>query len=346
MSRTAFLLSASVVLALVVACLAALLIVSKKPAQATFPGTNGDIVFAGATARNDLGSRILRMSSDGKGVRVLTTQGFSAAPEWSPNGKKIAYSRTSNDFTPDGEIYLMNADGSGKVNLTNSSTRYEFSPSFYPSGRRIIFSAAPEGNLYVDMELYAISFDAAGNATDLPKRLTNNRFPDISPVVSEDGKKIAFVSARDENAENFGDREIYVMNTAPEGPNNQPVQLTDNTYDDSSPDFSANGRRIVYDSRGSDNVAARASANVDEIMVMSAKDGSKKKNLTLNNPTSNFAPAFSPEGDMVAFIRYDPEQQLGAIWKMRADGSGQTKVRDLYGDVISSDNGPDWQSLP
>jgi hypothetical protein len=28
---------------------------------------------------------------------------------------------------------------------------------------------------------------------------------------------------------------------------------------------------------------------------------------------------------------------------MRADGSGQTKVRDLYGDVISSDDGPDWQ---
>jgi Tol biopolymer transport system component len=339
MSRTAFLLSASVVLALVV-CLTALLVVSTKPVEATFPGKNGAIVFAGAQARDNIGSRIFRMDHDGKRVRMLTTEGYSTAPEWSPNGKKVTYSRTASETAPNGEIYLMNADGSGGVNLTKSPDRYEFTPAFYPSGRRIIFSAAPEGNLYVNMELYSISFDAAGNATGPPTRLTNNRFPDISPVVSADGKKIAWVSARDENAENFGDREIYVMNTAPEGPNNRPVQLTNNTYDDESPDISPNGRRIVYANyRRSDN---------SEIMVMSAKDGSGKKNLSNNpaSPASNIAPEFSPDGNMVAFVRYDPERSAGAIWKMRADGSGQARVRGLYGDIISSASDPDWKPLP
>ena len=332
MSRTALRLSASVILALVAACMAALLVASTKPAQAAFPGTNGAIAFAGAPEQSDINYRVFRVSPDGKGLKTLATQGFCGSPMWSPNGKKIAYSRTTDDVEGNGEIYLMNADGSGKVNLTKSPDRYEFSPSFYPSGRRIIFTAAPKGNLYVDTELYAISFDAAGNATGPPKRLTNNRFPDISPVVSADGKKIAFVSARDENAENFGDREIYVMNSASAGPNNKPVRLTDNTYNDESPDFSPNNRRIVYTGRASDNF---------EVMVMSATDGGEKKNLTLNNPASNFAPAFSPDGDMIAFIRYDYEQRLGAIWKMRADGSRQTKVSGGYADVISSDL--DWQ---
>jgi Tol biopolymer transport system component len=323
-----------------VVCLAALLVVSTKAVQATSRGKNGAIVFAGAQARDNIGSQIFRMSHDGKRVRMLTTQGYSAAPEWSPNGKKIAYSRTTSETAPNGEIYLMNADGSGGVNLTKSPNQHEFTPSFYPSGRRIIFSAAPKGNLYVNMELYSISFDAAGNATGPPTRLTNNRFPDISPVVSADGKKIAWVSARDKNAENFGDSEIYVMNAAPEGPNNQPVQLTDNTYDEGSPDFSPDRRSIVY--------ACRSSGNFDEVMAMSAKDGSGKKNLS-NNPASfgsNFAPAFSPDGNMVAFIRYDPERSVAAIWKMRADGSRQTRVRGLYGDIISSASGPDWKPLP
>jgi hypothetical protein len=37
---------------------------------------------------------------------------------------EVAYSRTTDDVAGDGEIYLMNADGSGKVNLTKSPNRY------------------------------------------------------------------------------------------------------------------------------------------------------------------------------------------------------------------------------
>jgi Tol biopolymer transport system component len=126
--------------------MAALLVASTKPAQAAFPGTNGAIAFAGASEQNDIDYRIFRVSPDGKGLKTLATQGFCSSPRWSSNGKKIAYSRTTDDVEGDGEIYLMNADGSGKVNLTKSSDRYEFSPSFYPSGLRIIFTAAPKGN--------------------------------------------------------------------------------------------------------------------------------------------------------------------------------------------------------
>src|SRR4029450_6640078 len=108
-----------------------------------FPGKNGAIAFS-VQPIPDGTSQIFSIKPDGTRMRALTqanVDGFTEVPVWSPNGKKIAYDRVSNDFTPDGEIYLMNADGSSKVNLTKTANRYEFSPSFYPSGRKIIFSA-------------------------------------------------------------------------------------------------------------------------------------------------------------------------------------------------------------
>jgi len=327
---------ASVMVALLAACVAVLLAVPTKPAAAAFPGKNGDIAFS-AEPISDGTSQIFSIQPDGTRMKALTqakVDGYTGVPLWSPNGKKIAYAPESNDFTYDGEIYLMNADGSSKVNLTKTPNRYEGRPSFYPSGRKIIFSALSVdegGNFYGSAELYSISFDAAGDATGPPKRLTNNSFPDFSPVVSPEGKKIAFVSARDKNAENFGDGEIYVMNAAPEGPNNQPVPLTNNTYDDGSPDFSPDGRRIVYGSY-------RSSGN-SEIMVMSAKDGSGKKNLT-HNPARDYTPAFSPDGNMVAFGS-DRDGHL-QIWKMRADGTRPTQVTK---DTTYYHYNPNWQPL-
>ena len=58
-----------------------------------------------------------------------------------------------------------------------------------------------------------------------------------------------------------------------------------------------------------------------EIYVMNA-DGSDQRNIT-NSPASETRPAFSPDGQKIAFIR-----DFKGIWVMNPDGSGQTQILD------------------
>ena len=55
-------------------------------------------------------------------------------PDWSPDGTRIAY-------TADDDIWLMDADGSGQTNLTQSAA-VEFGATFSPEGTRIAFTGS------------------------------------------------------------------------------------------------------------------------------------------------------------------------------------------------------------
>ena len=103
-----------------------------------------------------------------------------------------------------------------------------------------------------------------------------------TPAWSPDGRKLAFVSGRDGNAE------IYVMNADGSAQEN----LTRQPASDSHPSWSRDGRRIVFVSRRDGN---------SEIYVMNA-DGSGLRNLT-RTPSSDLDPAWSPDGRAIAFVQ-------------------------------------------
>jgi hypothetical protein len=114
---------------------AAASLVAAAPAGATFPGANGLIAYTGAG-----GVHTIRPS--GQGDRTLGPDGLSATPSWSPDGTRIAFTRTVN-FDPlsggNNEIFSMRSDGTDVRRLTQSPRR-DSNPAYSPNGRRIVFT--------------------------------------------------------------------------------------------------------------------------------------------------------------------------------------------------------------
>jgi Tol biopolymer transport system component len=95
------------------------------------PTVAGTLVFAKVVDAAIPNYDIYRVNSDGTGLRRLTDgPGVEEHPSWSPDGKRIVYS----DYEK-GTLWIMNADGSGKVELGEGSA-----PHWSPDGRQIVYS--------------------------------------------------------------------------------------------------------------------------------------------------------------------------------------------------------------
>ena len=88
-----------------------------SPGESAFPGANGKIAF---TSHRDGNFEVYAMNADGSGqTRLTNNPAIDLSPIWSPGGSKIAFtSYRDGNF----DIYVMDADGSGQTNLTNHPT--------------------------------------------------------------------------------------------------------------------------------------------------------------------------------------------------------------------------------
>ena len=162
----------------------------------------------------------------------------------------------------------------------------------YASRRtKIAFTSARDGNL----EICVMDGDGKNQ-----KRLTVNPARDEYPAWSPDGKKIAFVSNR--NNVNKDRKQIWVIDA--DGKN--PIRLTDGLVD-SFPDWSPDGTKIVYDTHGG-------------ITVMDA-DGNNKRVFSRRG----FHPSWSPDGKRIAFISF--RNGNGAqLYVMDVDGRNRLRL--------------------
>jgi len=94
----------------------------------------------------------------GRKVRRLTRNAWDdAAPAWAPDGRRIVF---RSDMDGDPEIYVMNRDGSGVVQLTFNDLVADDDPQFSPDGSRIAFLSRRDGN----SEIYVMNADGAAPA--------------------------------------------------------------------------------------------------------------------------------------------------------------------------------------
>ncbi len=91
---------------------------------------------------------IFVINADGTGMTDIMQN--AGGPAWSPDGTQIAFDRSD-------QIYLMNPDGSGVVQLTDSPGRSSGS-AWAPDGSRIAFISNRDGN----NEIYAMNPDGSG----------------------------------------------------------------------------------------------------------------------------------------------------------------------------------------
>jgi Tol biopolymer transport system component len=262
---------------------------------------------------------------------------------------KIAFERRESNNTL--EIFLMNPDGSGLLNLTQNSVD-DVNPSWSPDGKSLVFHSYREDNL----DLYRLEVDDRQVT-----RLTSDSAVDWYPSWSPEGRYIAFYSNRRER-----DYDIYLLNLSNL---DEVIPVTSINGADAQPTWSPDGRQIVFQRHINGNW---------EIFVISI-DGSGMANLT-NHPADDKTPAFSPDGTKIAFmsertgnpeifvldlltgelvnLTNNPAQDRDPCWspdgmyiifetdrdgnwelyRIRADGSEVTRLTDYPND----DWGADW----
>jgi len=166
------------------------------------------------------------MDASGANFRRLTTvEGvMDYAPEWSPDGARIAFTRYLVAPTPHGEIWVMDADGRRQSWVGVEG----YVPHWSPDGTRLIYSSDRSGN----MDLFVCNADGTGE-----RQVTSSGSGDRDGVWSPDGSQIAYVT--DWN----GHPEIHVMRWD----GKKPRRLTNMSAEASSPDWSPDGSRIAFD---------------------------------------------------------------------------------------------------
>ncbi|MFQ5662659.1 MAG: hypothetical protein ACE5HL_02360 [Terriglobia bacterium] len=287
-----------------------------------------------------------------RNVRQLTFGGENAEAYFSPDNQWLIL-QAAGAGVPCDQIFIMPAKPSLASDGADSEKRSSDRPSgrmvstgqgkttcayFFPRSDRILYSsthlANPEcpprpdysrGYVWPVYSGYDI-FTARRDGSDL-RRLTHTPGYDAEAVVSLDGKKIIFTSARD------GDLEIYVMDA--DGTNVR--RLTHEVGYDGGAFFSPDGTTIVYrahhptDPEAIADYQALLKAGLVrptqlEIWVMDA-DGSHKRQVTANG-AANFAPFFHPDGQRIIFASNmaDPRGRNFDLYLINLDATALERV--------------------
>jgi len=306
------------------ACVAALatgamVLLPTAPAPAAYPGANGAIAF---TSNQDGGARHLFLTT-ATGLTDLTGATSSASetqPQFSPDGRQIAFTRSDPGHLPNAEIFVIWADGTHRSALTATSTGNS-DPTWSPDGREIAFVSTRDGqvpNIFV--------MNADGTSVH---QITHDDATKSELAWSPRGDRIAFVG----EPARGGDRDIYSIATDGSGLRDL---TNDPTASDVDPAWSPDGSQIVYTGPGHPHGSVGA-----DLWVMQS-DGSGRRELDHeDNGYSDAAfPAWSPDGTSIVFSANNGTGYQH-LWSVPAGGGQNT---ELVKNAIPGGNPLDWEA--
>jgi TolB protein len=162
----------------------------------------------------------------GRRTVVANYRGSNSAPAWSPDGKQLAVVLTKDGSS---QVYVMNADGSSPRRVSRANA-INTEPSFSADGKTIYFTSDRGGSAQI--------YKVAADASSPPERISFTGNFNARPMVSPDGRLLAFVARREGKfvigVRNLESGEERLVSTGPK---------------DDSPSFAPNSRWIIFSSR-------------------------------------------------------------------------------------------------
>jgi dipeptidyl aminopeptidase/acylaminoacyl peptidase len=190
----------------------------------------------------------------------------STSPEWSPDGKRLAFLSDRGDGGKN-QIYLISPTGGEAVAITSVETGVT---AFHwaPDGKTLAFTSAdPEADSrkkrkekYGDFELVQKDFTmvhlwvltSSAAPEEKPVRLTGGTSFTVSGFQwSPDSKHIAFSATRDPDLSSSHTSDIYVISPG----DKEPKPLVTAKGPDTNPIWSPDGKRIAYQTANGDETS-------------------------------------------------------------------------------------------
>lgn len=282
-----------------------------------------------------------------------------SAPQISPDGKQVIYTRSRVDKVNDrwdSELWIMNADGSRNRFLTDGSNA-----QWSPDGTRIAFTRRGEPS---GTQIFVRWMDAEGATS----QITHVEKSPGSIRWAPDGESIAFVMTvperetwrvklppRPEGAKWTGEpkvvtrlnyrrdrqgyiddgyRHIFVVPAT----GGRPRQLTDGSFNHGSPEWTPDGREILFSGLRVED--AEHEWRQSDIYAVNVETGTIRQLTDRSGPDGS--PVVSPSGRLVAYTGYDWTDDTyitRKIYVMNLDGSGS---RMISGDFDRQPSGLEW----
>jgi TolB protein len=117
------------------------------------------------------------VASGKRATKTLFSQSITIAPQPVVNGKIAFVSYRFYSY----EIYIINTDGSGLMNLSNNDA-YDADPVFSPDGSKIAFESSRDGN----REIYIMNADGSGQTRPYQQRPQMDYPRNLSPDGQQD----------------------------------------------------------------------------------------------------------------------------------------------------------------
>ena len=314
------------------------------------------------------------LASAGSGRRLEVEDALAfvdvGAPQWSPDGKWIAFTVTGwnrKEDRRDSHIYLVAADGGEPIKLTNGE-RGESQPQWSPDGARLAFlanrdvpaagAAAPAGSRN---QIWIIS-TRGGEA----EKLTDEEAGVSQFRWSPDGRQIAYVvrdtpkdkAERDKRKKDkfdaivvdsdFSYSHLWAINLV----DKKKRRVTEGKFTASDPQWSPDGRQLAFiagklGAQDSSFTDIGEDRNTDIYLV--AATGGQPRQLT-DNLGPDESPRWSRDGRQIAYVASDDPMSWAEKTDLMIVDAAGGKPRNLTGSFEDSVNGaplwsPDGQTL-